>query len=471
MIKYIKFTGLFLLFLLLFSNNTYASDERQPEVKIFDSSTNQQKLSFYGFDQNFMGGGRVAVGDFNNDGYGDLVVGAGPGGGPHVRVFNRWGNYLNWDIFPFHPDYKGGVDVATGDVDGDGIDELIVGQFRYGQAWVKIYNVDSNKIVLNEFMAFNENFEGGVRVATGDIDGDGIDEIITGAGAGGGPHVRVFSLDGTERFNFFPFHDRFRGGVDVTAGDIDSDGVDEIIASQNSFGQAWVKVYEANAEKTIRGEFIAFDQGFEGGANVTSADIDNDFQDDIIVSTSERGGPHVRAFKYWGEPLKTSYMAYEDDFKGGVDIAAADIDRGYNKEILTIPQRVSGEAAKYPYEKYIEVILSEQKLKYFENGRKVGELLTSTGLSFPTPVGTFNIYSKIRAATMAGYYGQGSPLNYNLPNVPYILKFLGPYTIHGAYWHNNFGNPMSHGCVNLSIQDSEILYNWAEVGMPVVIHN
>lgn len=366
--KSLKFISLLFLAFLLFSfNNVNASDKRQPEVKVFDASTNQQKLSFYGFDQNFMGGGRVAIGDFNNDGYGDLVVGAGPGGGPHVRIFNRWGNYLNWDIFPFHPEYKGGVDVAAGDVDGDGIDE--------------------------------------------------------------------------------------------------------IIASQNSFGQAWIKIYEANAEKTIKGEFIAFDQGFEGGANVTSVDIDNDFHDDIVVSTSERGGPHIRAFKYWGEPLETSYMAYEEDFKGGVDIAAADIDRGYNKEILTIPQRISGEAAKYPYEKYIEVILAEQKLKYFESGRKIGEMLTSTGLSFPTPVGTFNIYSKIRSATMAGYYGPGSHLNYNLPNVPYILKFLGPYTIHGAYWHNNFGNPMSHGCVNLSVKDSEMLYNWAEVGIPVIIHN
>jgi len=96
---------------------------------------------------------------------------------------------------------------------------------------------------------------------------------------------------------------------------------------------------------------------------------------------------------------------------------------------------------------------------------------TSTGVSAtPTPTGTFNIYSKIRSATMAGYYGPGGPLNYHLPGVPYILKFLGPYTIHGTYWHNNFGHPMSRGCVNLSIKDSEILYNWADVGIPVIIN-
>jgi lipoprotein-anchoring transpeptidase ErfK/SrfK len=163
-------------------------------------------------------------------------------------------------------------------------------------------------------------------------------------------------------------------------------------------------------------------------------------------------------------------MAYEEGFRGGVDVAVGDVDRGLTKEIIASPGRLFIEAARYPYYKYIEVDLSEQKLKYFEAGGKVGEFLISSGLSFPTPIGTFRVYSKVRSALMAGYYGPGSRLNYYLPGVPYILKFYGSYTIHGTYWHNNFGHPMSHGCVNASILDAGVLYNWAEVGTPVVIH-
>ncbi|HEX9664749.1 MAG TPA: L,D-transpeptidase, partial [Patescibacteria group bacterium] len=59
---------------------------------------------------------------------------------------------------------------------------------------------------------------------------------------------------------------------------------------------------------------------------------------------------------------------------------------------------------------------------------------------------------------------------YDLPGVPNILSFLGPYTIHGTYWHNNFGQPMSHGCINMTIADSKWLYDWADLETSVIIH-
>jgi lipoprotein-anchoring transpeptidase ErfK/SrfK len=79
-------------------------------------------------------------------------------------------------------------------------------------------------------------------------------------------------------------------------------------------------------------------------------------------------------------------------------------------------------------------------------------------------VGTFNIYIKLAATTMEGE-------DYYLPNVPYTMFFYKDYGIHGTYWHNNFGHPMSHGCVNVSTPAAAWLFGWASVGTPVVTHN
>ncbi|MEJ5199253.1 MAG: L,D-transpeptidase, partial [Anaerolineae bacterium] len=80
-----------------------------------------------------------------------------------------------------------------------------------------------------------------------------------------------------------------------------------------------------------------------------------------------------------------------------------------------------------------------------------------------TPVGRFAIRTKIRSQRMVGP-------GYNLPNVPWVMYFAGANALHGTYWHNNFGRPMSHGCINLRIPDAQWLYNWASIGTPVVVH-
>lgn len=456
------------LFLALFSiiglslslNFACAQDTHAPQIKVFNASNAHEDLYFMAFDENFKGGARIARGDFNNDGYGDIAVGAGPGGGPHVKIFDKSGHEV-WNAFPFHKDFKGGVDVAAGDIDGDDRDELVVGQFTDGQAWIKVYKVNEEKTILNEFLAFSGTFRGGVRLGCGDIDADGRDEIIAGTGFGGGPQIKVFELDGRIIMNFSPFHTDFRGGVDVASGDIDNDGRDEIMASQNLFGQAWIKTYNSRSE--ILSEFKAYPDSFKGGANIAAADIDNDDKAEIITGTGQNGGPQVRTFEYNGDNLTTNFMAYGQDFRGGVDVASGDIDQGEAREIITAPGKIIFEMAKYDYYKYIEVNLSKQTLKYFEDGRKIDEYLISSGLTGATPTGTFTINKKIVATLMAGP-------GYYLPGVPYVMSFLGPYTIHGTYWHNNFGHPMSHGCVNMYTPEAKILYEWADIGTPVIIH-
>jgi lipoprotein-anchoring transpeptidase ErfK/SrfK len=119
---------------------------------------------------------------------------------------------------------------------------------------------------------------------------------------------------------------------------------------------------------------------------------------------------------------------------------------------------------EYNGDRWIDVNLSQQMLYAYEGDTIVASFLVSTGVpAFPTVTGQFHIYIKLVSTLMAG---QG----YYLPNVPYTMYFYKSYGLHGTYWHNNFGVPMSHGCVNMYTPDAEWLFYWASVGMLVNIH-
>ena len=114
--------------------------------------------------------------------------------------------------------------------------------------------------------------------------------------------------------------------------------------------------------------------------------------------------------------------------------------------------------------RWIDVDLTNQRVHAYEGDTLVNSFIVSTGTWLtPTVTGQFNIYVKYRSNKMSGP-------GYYLPDVPYIMYFHGSYGLHGTYWHNNFGTPMSHGCVNLSIADAGWLYEWASIGTLVNVH-
>jgi lipoprotein-anchoring transpeptidase ErfK/SrfK len=122
--------------------------------------------------------------------------------------------------------------------------------------------------------------------------------------------------------------------------------------------------------------------------------------------------------------------------------------------------------------KRIEVDLTNQRLYAVEGDNKVYDFLVSTGKWGRTPTGTFNIWIKLKSTRMRGG-SQALGTYYNLPNVPYTMYFYNDkipksrgYGIHGAYWHNNFGHPMSHGCINMKPEEAGILYQWATPVVP-----
>jgi lipoprotein-anchoring transpeptidase ErfK/SrfK len=122
-------------------------------------------------------------------------------------------------------------------------------------------------------------------------------------------------------------------------------------------------------------------------------------------------------------------------------------------------------------ERWIEVDLSEQKIRAWEGGNLYLESLISTGLPWwPTPQGEFRIWDKVRATKMEGGSGK---YYYYLPNVPYVMFFENDkvpgwrgFSLHGTYWHNDFGRVHSHGCVNLPTPVAERLYYWVSPVLP-----
>jgi len=115
-------------------------------------------------------------------------------------------------------------------------------------------------------------------------------------------------------------------------------------------------------------------------------------------------------------------------------------------------------------ERWIDVNLTQQMVYAYQGNSLAKSFLVSTGTwQYPTVTGQYHIYIKLRYTDMTGP-------GYYLPNVPFTMYFYQSYGLHGTYWHHNFGTPMSHGCVNLSIPDSEWLYNWASVGTLVNVH-
>lgn len=116
-------------------------------------------------------------------------------------------------------------------------------------------------------------------------------------------------------------------------------------------------------------------------------------------------------------------------------------------------------------QRWIEIRLRSQRLFAWQGNRIIYAVIVSTGKNAtPTPTGLFAIQAKYPKANMVGE-------NYNVPDVPNVMYYSGNYAIHGAYWHNNFGVPISHGCTNVAPDHAAWLYSWASVGTNVVVRN
>jgi len=277
-----------------------------------------------------------------------IVAGPGPGPGNPPLVRTGLGQWLAYSVM------RCGVNVAAGDIDGDGTDEVITGPGP-GEVFgphVRCFEPDGAVVHNAGFLAYGTN-KYGVKVAAGDVDGDGIDEIITGAGPGAvfGPHVRGWNWDGGPAstpipgISFFAYG-TLRWGVNVACGDLDGDGTDEIITGAGPgavFGphvRGWR--YDGSETLPMSGvSYFAFATP-KYGVNVSAGDLDGDGIDEIITGAGP--GPtfhtHVRAWDYDGVEINqmpgVSFFAFPD-LRFGAVVGAADVDDDGLDELLTLP--------------------------------------------------------------------------------------------------------------------------------------
>ena len=292
-------------------------------VKITDQDGKKDN-EFYAYGSNFKGGVNFASGDINHDGKQEIITAAGPGGGPHIRIFNLSGELVG-QFFAFSDKFLGGVNIATADVNNDGSDEIIAVQASGGDSEVKIFNGRGG--FLGSFYAYDNKFRGGLNIAAGDIDGNGEDEIVTGLAAGKIPEIRIFKAIGVLQGLFLAYPKTFRGGVKVTIANVRSGSGSsraDIITAPEKGGGPHVKFFDNRGN--LLSHFFAFNSNFRGGVDLAKADVDNDGLDEIIAAAGPGGAPHVRVFKADGRIIG-SFYAYEESFSRGVNVGSIKINK------------------------------------------------------------------------------------------------------------------------------------------------
>jgi hypothetical protein len=298
---------------------TPGSSAAGTELRVIDPVTESPLFTVVPF-PGYRGGMHTASGDVNGDGVADYAVGAGIGGGPHVVVYDGRTMAQLASFFAFDEFFTGGVSLAIGDVTGDGLGDLIVAAGPGGGPHVKAFAGPSMALVRSLF-AYDPAFAGGVNVAAGDLNGDGRDEIITAAKSGGGPHVKAFDALSLEVVqSFFAYDPAFTGGVSVAAGDLNGDGKDEIITAAGVGGGPHVRTFDGGTGAELGG-FLAYDAAFTGGVNVAAGDLNGDGLDEIITGVGVGGGPHLKAFDGRGLLEVKSFFPTSPLFRNGVMVS------------------------------------------------------------------------------------------------------------------------------------------------------
>jgi hypothetical protein len=263
-----------------------------PLVKVFDATTGQEKFQFLAYASSFRGGVRVASADLTGDGIPDIITAPGPGMAPEVKVFDgTTGAQLPGPVGDFfaYSSFQGGVFVAAGDVNGDGTPDIITGPGAGGGSEVHAFS-GKDASLLDTFAAYGPGYESGVPVAAGYWPGVGHAYVVAGSGPGSG-EVRTFDPQTGAPVagplgDLHPYGPAFRGGVWVATGDVNGDGTSNVITGAGLGHAPEVKAFSGQDGSVLR-DFLAANASVPTGVRVASTYIAHTSNTDLVTA----GGP------------------------------------------------------------------------------------------------------------------------------------------------------------------------------------
>ncbi len=282
----------------------------QSIVNVYDANGTLIK-QFVPFGASYTCGVVVATADVTGDGVEDIIVGTAFGGGPHVKIFDGVTFAMLSQFFAYDPNFRGGITLAAGDLNGDGIAEIATGSGPGGGPQVNVYSYANGGVTtLSSFFAYDPNLRGGASVAIS----SGL--LVTGAGFGGGPQIRVFQgMALTEIASFFAFDSTSRVGVNVAISESGTNSPLAIIASTPA-GRGTPLVQSFTANGTPLASSLAFEAGFDGGVTTTSVRLPNGSVRTVFGS-GYGGAPRVRVIDSTGAMIADFY-AFDENSRGGV---------------------------------------------------------------------------------------------------------------------------------------------------------
>lgn len=298
-----------------------------PYVTVFDSETSESRGQFLAYEAWYRGGVRVAAADVNCDGFPDIITAPGIGHLPIIHIYSgspdENGDYkfdLVGSFNVFTPAMQCGINLAIGDINGKGGHEIVVAADAGYLPEVEVYqlrnDVSLTATLESTFLAYESAFRGGLSVAVGDLNNDGLGELVTACGAGGFPTVNVYSFNSASSdfslvntFNAFPT--AFQRGMDVAVGDYNGDGIRDIIVGAGAGWTPTVSIYSGtnafnSSSMELISSFLAYDSSYRGGVKVTARTIEGDAPDfpaQVAIFTGfGAGNPSrvVREFTYTG---------------------------------------------------------------------------------------------------------------------------------------------------------------------------
>lgn len=243
--------------------------------------------------------------------------------GYFYRSFNQYGDFFKGGFFAYSNTYPASSHAVTINGEKDKLISLVADKGRI--------TLSTNGENLNYFYPYNDLFRQAININTSINNGD-LDLVVTGPTQGGGPQVRVFRSNGQLLNSFFAYDKNSRGGVSVAIGDLENDKILEVVTGPGKGQEPLVKIFTLDGQ--LKSSFLAYDRKFIGGIEVAVGDVNSDGLAEIITAPGPGGGPQIRIFNAYGRSL-SQFFAYDKNYRLGMDLTLSDLDCDGNLEILT----------------------------------------------------------------------------------------------------------------------------------------